>query len=71
MVRVEFRLKIGKQGHVYLPKRLRETLGDQMKMLPNMKAAVIYPADADPADVVKSLRVIISDLELRVKVKEP
>jgi hypothetical protein len=68
---VEFRLKIGKQGHVYLPKRLRETLGDQMKMLPNMKAAVIYPADADPADVVKSLRVIISDLELRVKVKEP
>lgn len=68
---MEFQLRTGKQGHIYLPKRLREALGDHLKMLPNMKAAVIYPASADPADVVKSLRVIIADLQLRVKVKEP
>lgn len=54
-----------------MSKRLRETLGTHLKLLPNTRAAVIYPFDAEPEDVIKSLRVIISDLELRVERKEP
>jgi hypothetical protein len=68
---MEFELKTTSQGHIYLSKRLRETLGTHLKLLPNTRAAVIYPFDAEPEDVIKSLRVIISDLELRVERKEP
>jgi len=63
---MEFDLKIGPQGHIYLPKLIRKTFGNKLKLLPNMTSAVIYPENADPSDVIKSLRVIISDLELHV-----
>lgn len=62
---MEFNLKAGSQGHIYLPKRIREVFGDRMKLLPNATAAVIYPENVAPEDVIKSLQVIISDLKLR------
>ena len=62
---MEFELKIGPQGHIYLPKLIRKTFGKNLKLLPNTTSAVIYPENADPIDVIRSLRVIISDLELR------
>jgi hypothetical protein len=67
---VEFELKTGPQGHVYLPKKIRDVFGDRMKFLPNANAAVIYSENADPKDVIKSLQVIISDLKLRTNKKE-
>lgn len=62
---MEFKLKTGPQGHIYLPKIIREMLGDNMKFLPNSTAAAVYPENASPEAVIKSLQVIISDLELR------
>jgi hypothetical protein len=62
---MEFNIKIGSQGHIYLPKLIRKTLGNNLKLLPNMTSAVIYPENADPSSVIRSLRVIISDLELQ------
>jgi hypothetical protein len=61
---MEFNLTIGPQGHIYIPKLIRKTLGKNLKLLPNTTTAVIYPQNADPNDVIKSLRVIISNLEL-------
>jgi hypothetical protein len=61
---MEFHLKIGSQGHIYLPKIIRKALGRNLKLLPNTISAVIYPENADPSDVIRSLRVIISNLEL-------
>jgi hypothetical protein len=68
---MEFELKAGRQGHVYFPKRIRAAFGDKMKFLPNTNAAVIFPEKADLEAVIESLRVIITDLELRTKVKKP
>ena len=62
---MEFKLKTGPQGHIYLPKKIREMLGDSMNFLPNSTAAVVYPENASPETVIKSLQVIISDLRLR------
>ena len=68
--KMEYDLKTGVQGHVYLPKRVREVFGQKMKFLPNQNAAVLYPEDTDPEVVIASLRVIISDLKLRSKKQE-
>jgi len=67
--KVEYELKVGPQGHIYLPKKIRDVFGNQMKFLPNATAAVIYPDNADLEDVVASLKIIISDMELRKKRK--
>ena len=66
---MEYELKVGPQGHIYLPKKIRDVFGNQMKFLPNATAAVIYPDNADLEDVVASLKIIISDMELRKKRK--
>ena len=67
---MEFKLKTGPQGHIYLPKRIRDAFGDNLNFLPNSVAAAVYPDNADLNDVVASLQVIISDLKLRSEKKE-
>lgn len=68
---MEYDLKAGPQGHVYLPKKIREALGEELKLLPNAVAGAIYPKDADLDHVIRSLEVIIADLKLRAEsVKE-
>jgi hypothetical protein len=62
---LEFKLKTGPQGHIYLPKKIRDTFGDNLTLLPNSVAAAVYPNNADLNDVIASLQVIISDLKLR------
>ena len=69
MQKVEYELKTGPQGHIYLPKRIRETFGNTLKFLPNSNAAVIYPENMELGAVIKSLYLIISDLKLRVEQK--
>ena len=64
---MEYELKTGPQGHVYLPKRFREVFGRKFKFLPNSNAAVLYAQDTDPQVVIDSLLVIIADLKLHVK----
>ncbi len=63
---MEYDLKIGPQGHVYIPKKIREVFGDKLKLLPNNSAGVIYAENGNPVDVIASLRVLILHLELRV-----
>ena len=66
---MEYKLKTGPQGHIYLPKRIREAFGNTLKFLPNSSAAVIYPESADLETVIKSLHVIMGDLKLRAEQK--
>jgi hypothetical protein len=67
---LEFKLKIGPQGHIYLPKRIRIAFGDNLNFLPNSVAAAVYPENANLNDVVASLQIIISDLKLRSELAE-
>lgn len=68
---MEFNLKTGPQGHIYLPKIIRKTLGKNLKLLPNTNTAVIYPENTNPNDVIRSLRIIINDLKLHTSTGEP
>ena len=64
---MEFELKTGTQGHIYLPKMLRKTFGSRIKLLPNDTAGAIYPETATPQEVIASLEVIIQHLKLQAK----
>jgi bifunctional DNA-binding transcriptional regulator/antitoxin component of YhaV-PrlF toxin-antitoxin module len=67
---VKIRLKVGPQGHIYFPKKIREMLGEHLTLLPNAHVAIIYPENADPEAIMKSLRLLIQDLKLSVEEKE-
>lgn len=70
MKKMEYELKTGPQGHIYLPKLLRKTFGSKMKLLPDNMAGAIYPEKAKPEDVIASLEVIIQHLKLQEKRQE-
>jgi hypothetical protein len=50
---------------IWLPKVLVQSLGRDLKLTPNSVAAVLYGADADLDDVVRSLEIIKQDLQLK------
>jgi|GEM_PF-2638535 len=63
---MEYELKIGVQGHLYVPKIIREAFGENLKCVPNTRAFVLFSENTSPQQVIASLEVIISDLRLRI-----
>jgi hypothetical protein len=49
------------------PKKILETLGHSLTILPDMNAAVLYSTGADPEIVAKSVEVILQDLRIRIE----
>jgi hypothetical protein len=66
---MEFRLKTGPQGHVYLPKKVRQAFGTEILLFPDNDAGVIYSEKAETSDVIASLEVIIQHLRLQQRKK--
>jgi len=61
---VEFQIKIhDKQGTAYIPKEIREALGNEVKAAPNRAAVLLYPKTMPIKDVLKSIDIIKQDLE--------
>ena len=60
-------MRAGPQGHFYFPKIIRELFGNDLVLLPNSKAGVIYPENTTPEQVISSLEIIIQELKLRAK----
>jgi hypothetical protein len=68
--KLDYDLKAGKQGHIYIPKRIREIFGNNLKAMPNTNALVIFSENTPPEAVIASLQVIISDLKLRMPARQ-
>ncbi len=65
---VEFQVPINrKQRLAYIPKVLVEALGHDLTILPNTRAALMYPAGAPLNEVLESLQIIQRHLELKMK----
>ena len=67
---MDIKLKTGPQGHIYLPKNVRENWGKEYNLTPNWKAGVIYPSDSDPKDVLKSLETLVTEFKHRTETEE-
>jgi len=66
---VELKAKMNKAGILYIPKTVREAFGLHMKIIPNAKAALFFPADTSYEDVLGSLQIIEADLEHRISME--
>jgi len=62
---VEYQLSSNPGGQYYIPKEVREALGKELTLIPNSKSAVLYPRHANLGSVIKSVKIILQDLELR------
>lgn len=67
---VELKTKVTESGVMYVPKTIREAFSRDMKIIPNARAAVFFPATADYKNVLASLEIISADLKHRIKMQE-
>lgn len=68
---VKFDLKIHKkQRTMYVPKELHETLGTNVKAVPNMRGVFMFPENLSTLDAIRSLKAIQEDLEHSVDLEE-
>jgi hypothetical protein len=67
---VEFEINVNRdQRLVYIPKKVVESLGHSLTIVPDCNAAILYPTGEDPETVVKSVEVLLQDLRLRIPPK--
>jgi len=68
---VEFKVKIHpEQRLAYIPRQLVEILGFRLKAVPNSVAVLLFPENADPQDVIKSLQIIKTELLHNLMLRE-
>lgn len=67
---VTFHSKCNPQGQYYLPREIREELGNKIDIVCNAKAAVIYSSDTPISQVLGSLKILLKDLEHRQKMQK-
>jgi hypothetical protein len=61
--KMRFRIRVQRQGHIYLPKAVREALGNELKIIPGEYVAVLYPANAEKSKILASLQLIMQEIE--------
>jgi bifunctional DNA-binding transcriptional regulator/antitoxin component of YhaV-PrlF toxin-antitoxin module len=67
---VKFSVKANHQGQYYLPKEVREELGEKLDLICNARAAIIFNSDTSLDQVLKSLDVLMHDLRNRYEIEK-
>lgn len=57
-----------KSGILRVPKEFHEAVGDEVELAPNYLSMAVYPANADKKKVIRSLKLIIKELEQELEV---
>ena len=67
---VTFKTKMDSTGRIYIARPIRESgLVNNIEILPNAKAAIIYRAGTKISDILASLEIIVADLKHRAQVE--
>lgn len=68
---VEFSLTINKkQRTAYFNKKIVDALGHDLAAQLNASSGVIYPKDANKADVIRSVEIILEDLRHQAELEK-
>jgi len=67
---VEFVIRVNQQRTAYIPKEVIEILGYEWLLVPNAKAAVVYPRQCDLRTAIRSVLVIVKGLKLMLSARE-
>jgi hypothetical protein len=66
---VTFQIKSNPQGQYYLPKEVRQELGEELDLICDTKTAVIYDPKIKLNSVLKSLRILCSHVENKLELE--
>jgi hypothetical protein len=66
---VTFQIKSNPQGQYYLPKEVRQELGERLDLICDTKTAVIYDPKIRLNSVLKSLRILCSHVENKLELE--
>jgi bifunctional DNA-binding transcriptional regulator/antitoxin component of YhaV-PrlF toxin-antitoxin module len=61
--KMRFRIRVQRQGHIYLPKAVREALSHELKIIPGERVAVLCSSDASKGEILASLQLIIEEIK--------
>jgi hypothetical protein len=67
---VTFLIKSNPQGQYYLPKEVRQELGQRLELICDTKTAVIYDPKIKLNSVLKSLKILCSHVENRLELEK-
>ena len=67
---VEFVIRVNQQRTAYIPKEIVENLGYEWTLVPNAKAAVIYPRRCSLETAIRSLQLILDGLRVRLSAEK-
>jgi bifunctional DNA-binding transcriptional regulator/antitoxin component of YhaV-PrlF toxin-antitoxin module len=67
---VELKTKMTRSGMVYIPKEVRDSFGAALRIIPDARAAVVFPEGARYQDVLDSLEIIASDIRHRIRLAQ-
>ena len=68
---VEFKIKVHPEQRIaYFPRQLVDCLGFELTAVPNSAACLLFPQNADPEDVLKSLQLIRAELQHSIALKQ-
>ncbi len=66
---VELKSKMTESGVLYIPIAIREAFGRLVRIIPDARAAVLFPDETQYEEVLESLRLIASEIEHRIKLR--
>jgi bifunctional DNA-binding transcriptional regulator/antitoxin component of YhaV-PrlF toxin-antitoxin module len=66
---VELKAKITDAGVFYVPVELRREFGQEIRIIPNAVAAVFFSKNTRLEHVLKSLKIISTDLQHRIEME--
>ena len=67
---VKFKVKANPSGQYYFPKEVREELGQELELICNAKAAVVYNAQTPLEAILQSIDLIQKDLKHRLELQQ-
>jgi len=67
---VKFKVKANPQGQYYFPKEVRQELGQNLELICNAKAAIVYSADTPLKTILESMEIIAKDLKHRIDIEK-
>lgn len=68
---VEFNITVNRKQHTaYFNRKLIKTLGYELSVNLGVTGGAIYPKDADKREVIRSLKIVLENLEYQADVEE-
>jgi bifunctional DNA-binding transcriptional regulator/antitoxin component of YhaV-PrlF toxin-antitoxin module len=67
---VKFKVKANPSGQYYFPKEVRAELGEELELICDAKAAVVYSKDTPLEAILESLEIIQKDLKHRLDLEK-